>query len=217
MHTISRKADKAGAFVLGPLKEQTMEELQLSLRKHQHTLSVAGMGVIGFGVWGVLKGFLYIMFVNPLHVSVYTEYENAAGSQEGGLAAYALAIVLIVLVNVFDLRFRWKIGTRAIEISRGEKLPTAGFYVRTMLVTIVDLAEFVLGVLILTGVIPSEEDLADRLSTLLMDLTSVVMLLQMIVAAVLVGKITKKLAKKAAEEQAIEEKATAEDKTEDAD
>ena len=53
--------------------------------------------------------------------------------------------------------------------------------------------ELVTGILGIIGVISSEEEFLDVVSTLLVDLTSVVTLIEMIVAAVMIRKITGQL------------------------
>ena len=50
-----------------------------------------------------------------------------------------------------------------------------------------------MGILGIIGVISSEEELLDSVSTLLVDLTSVVTLIEMVVAAVMIRKITEQL------------------------
>ena len=47
------------------------------------------------------------------------------------------------------------------------------------------------GALSIAGIIPSDEDITDQISTLLVDFTSVVMLIEMIYAAVMIRKLTK--------------------------
>ena len=173
--------------------DQRMDNLQVELRKHQHTLAVVGLGVIGFGIWSIVKSALYMTLVNPLQGISLADFQNLTGSDREELVGLALTFLFIILFDLIDLRLRWKVGRQAIAISRDEQTANIGFYVRTALVAIVDGAEFVVGVLAMVGIIPSEESLFDRISTLLMDITSVVMLIEMIAATVMIGKLIKRI------------------------
>lgn len=174
-------------------RNQAMENLEVTLRKHQHTLAVVGMGVIAFGIWSVVKSILYLVFINPIRDQLFMNYENVSDFKYERMIVFAVTVGTIILVDLLDLSFRWKIGRRALAISRGERELSVGFYVRSAFVTLVDAIEFILGFLAVVGGIPSEEDLPDRISTLLVDITSVVMMIEMIIAAVMIGKITKRL------------------------
>ena len=87
--------------------------------------------------------------------------------------------------------FRWKVGRRAMAMSRGDKDPGVGFFILSAILLLMDLSELVLGVSSIVGAISSSEDMIDQISTLLVDFTSVVMLAEMIFAAVMIRKLTK--------------------------
>ena len=78
-----------------------------------------------------------------------------------------------------------------MAISRGDKDPGVGFFILSAILLLMDLSELVLGVSSIVGAISSDEDMIDRISTLLVDFTSVVMLAEMIFAAVMIRKLTK--------------------------
>ena len=170
-----------------------MDNMQTELRKHQHTLAVVGMGAIGFGIWSVVKAILYLTIINPLKDTVLADYENITDLEYEYLIALGVTIVITVLIVLIDLLLRWRVGKLALDIARGNSLPTARFFVRTGFVILVDALELVMGFLGIIGVISSEEELLDSVSTLLVDLTSVVTLIEMVVAAVMIRKITEQL------------------------
>ena len=170
-----------------------MDNMQTELRKHQHTLAVVGMGAIGFGIWSVIKAILYLTIINPLKDTVLADYENITDLEYEYLIALGVTIVITVLIVLIDLLLRWRVGKLALDIARGNRLPTARFFVRTGFVILVDALELVMGFLGIIGVISSEEELLDSVSTLLVDLTSVVTLIEMVVAAVIIRKITEQL------------------------
>ena len=174
-------------------RTQKMDNMQTELRKHQHTLAVVGMGAIGFGIWSVVKAILYLTIINPLKDTVLTDYENITDLEYEYLIALGVTIFITILIVLIDLLLRWRVGKLALDIARGNRLPTARFFVRTGFVILVDALELVMGFLGIIGVISSEEELLDSVSTLLVDLTSVVTLIEMVIAAVMIRKITEQL------------------------
>ena len=174
-------------------RTQKMDNMQTELRKHQHTLAVVGMGAIGFGIWSVVKAILYLTIINPLKDTVLADYENITDLEYEYLIALGVTIFITILIVLIDLLLRWRVGKLALDIARGNRLPTARFFVRTGFVILVDALELVMGFLGIIGVISSEEELLDSVSTLLVDLTSVVTLIEMVVAAVMIRKITEQL------------------------
>ena len=170
-----------------------MDTLQTALRKYQHTLAVVGMGAIGFGVWSVVKATLYITIINPLKDIVLTDYEYMTDLEYEPWIALGLTFGITALIVLLDLHLRWKAGKLALDIAKGNKLPTVRFFVRTGIVILIDAAELVSGFLEIIGVMSSDVEFLDVLSTLLVDLTSVVTLIEMVIAAVMIRKITEQL------------------------
>ena len=84
-----------------------------------------------------------------------------------------------------------QVGRKAMAVSRGEREPGVGFFILSSILLLMDMAELIMGALSIAGIIPSDEDITDQISTLLVDFTSVVMLIEMIVAAVMIRKLTK--------------------------
>ena len=99
--------------------------------------------------------------------------------------------MIVVLFVLIDMLLRWKVGRKAMAVSRGEREPGVGFFVLSSILLLMDMSELVMGILSIAGIISSDEDLFDQISTLLVDFTSVVMLIEMIVAAVMIRKLTK--------------------------
>ena len=170
-----------------------MDTMQNELRKYQHTLAVVGMGAIGFGIWSVVKATLYLTIINPLKDVVLTDYEYMTDFEYEPLIALGLTFGITALIVLTDLHLRWRAGKLALDISRGNRLPTVRFFVRIGIVLLIDAMELVTGILGIIGVISSEEEFLDVVSTLLVDLTSVVTLIEMVVAAVMIRKITEPL------------------------
>ena len=174
-------------------RTQKMDNMQTELRKHQHTLAVVGMGAIGFGIWSVVKAILYLTIINPLKDTVLTDYENITDLEYEYLIALGVTIFITILIVLIDLLLRWRVGKLALDIARGNRLPTARFFVRTGFVILVDALELVMGFLGIIGVISCEEEILDSVSTLIVDMTSVVVWSEVVVAAVMIRKITEQL------------------------
>ena len=173
------------------LMEKTLEmnSRQIELRRHQHTLAVVGMGTIGFGVWSVVKAVLYLTVGTPIKDIFF----SGTGGDERIMQDIGMAIGAALLMVLIDMGIRWKIGKKALQIARGEALPTAWFFVLSAGVALVDLVELIIGLLGILGVLSVESDALDMVSTLLMDLTSVITLIGMIAAAWMIRKLTQEL------------------------
>ena len=105
-----------------------------------------------------------------------------------------MLVISFGIVGLFvlaDMLFRWRVGRKAMVISRGDREPGVSFFILSAILMLMDLAELVMGVLSITGFMSSDGDLTDQISTLLVDFTSVVMLIEMIYAAVMIRKLTK--------------------------
>ncbi|MBQ8052397.1 MAG: hypothetical protein IJ198_01125 [Lachnospiraceae bacterium] len=166
-----------------------MESIQIELRKHQHTLAVVGMGAMGFGIWSVAKAVLYLMIATPVKDIVLT----GAGEDERIVLDLGMAIGTALAMALIDMGIRWKIGKRALQIAKGEAMPGAWFFGLSAVVGLVDLVELIIGLLGVMGILSVDSDGLDLISTLLMDLTSVITLIMMIVSAWMIKKLTREL------------------------
>ena len=168
-----------------------MDNMQTELIKHRHTLAVVGMGAIAFGIWSLIKSILYFVLVEPIIKTISSNYDNLSNSKIEAWVLIAITFTLVVLFVLIDMLLRWKVGRKAMAVSRGEREPGVGFFVLSSILLLMDMSELVMGILSIAGIISSDEDLFDQISTLLVDFTSVVMLIEMIVAAVMIRKLTK--------------------------
>ena len=171
--------------------DTTQASMQTELIKHRHTLAVVGMGAIAFGIWSLIKSILYFVLVEPIIKTISSNYDNLSNSKIEAWVLIAITFTLVVLFVLIDMLLRWKVGRKAMAVSRGEREPGVGFFVLSSILLLMDMSELVMGILSIAGIISSDEDLFDQISTLLVDFTSVVMLIEMIVAAVMIRKLTK--------------------------
>lgn len=173
-----------------------MDNMQTELIKHRHTLAVVGLSVIAFGIWSLIKLVLYFVLIEPIIDTISSNYDDLSNSKIETWILIAITLAIVVLFVLIDLLFRWIVGRKAIKISRGEKEPGVSFFVLSSILLLMDLSELVMGTLSVVGIVPSEKDLYDQISTLLVDFTSVVMLIEMIFAAVMIRKLTKAISER---------------------
>ena len=171
--------------------DTTQTNMQTELIKHRHTLAVVGLGAIAFGIWSLIKSILYFVLVEPIIKTISSNYDNLSNSKYEAWVLVAITFALVVLFVLIDMLLRWKVGRKAMAVSRGEREPGVGFFILSSILLLMDMAELIMGALSIAGIIPSDEDITDQISTLLVDFTSVVMLIEMIVAAVMIRKLTK--------------------------
>ena len=144
----------------------------------------------------MIKSILYFVLVEPIIKTISSNYDNLSDSKIEAWVLIAITLSLVVLFVLIDMLLRWKVGRKAMAVSRGEREPGVGFFILSTILLLMDLSELIMGALSIAGlsiagIIPSDEDITDQISTLLVDFTSVVMLIEMIVAAVMIRKLTK--------------------------
>ena len=167
-------------------KERTESQLQLRLRKNQSDLVAIGLGVIAFGVWSVIKTVLYVAF----------HTESVLGSLEGDKYLILTFWILLGGVLAIGLALRLYIGLSAIAEGKGKKRK-AGYIVLSLLMS-------VLSFVLLAGGEPMlrRDVLAQGFAgaagntavTLMVEMTSDVLLLEMSISAIRVRRMKKSTA-----------------------
>ena len=160
---------------------------KIRLRRDENTLSVVGSGVIVFGIWSVVKALLHgnVSYSNMLEV---VRLEDA-GLEELGFGdlswvVAAAAVVLVLLVLFLDLAIRIYVGMSARAECKGEKQGRAYLVLSVLLL-------FLSGVYICSFVMvlfSGSDQVMDADAAILVELTSFVTLLQMIISAVRVRR-----------------------------
>ena len=157
---------------------------------------VVGAGVMGFGIWSVVKSILTLVFLNLFKTDKLLEnYIPVTELENESNIVLIITILVIVVTLLIDLILRWKVGKEARAIAADNKPVTARFYLLSAIPVLIDSLEFVSGILAVIGIVETEIDI-DIFATLLVDFTSVVMLIEMIYSAVQINKIKKELAAK---------------------
>ena len=156
--------------------ERTEHALQLQLRKKQSNLAAVGLGVIAFGVWSVIKTVLYTALDAGGALSVH------AGEPYFLLAFW----ILLGGALAVDLALRVHFGRCAIAEGRGEKRKP-GYIVLALLMTVFSFAGLAAGLFMMDA----SADIESALVSLLVEISSDVLLLDMSVSAVQVHRLTR--------------------------
>ena len=154
--------------------------MEKELRRKQVTLVTLGTGVILFGVWSVVKSLLY--FRTGLFSDLDTQVEPE-------LLPYMLATVVIVALFVLaDLGIRLKIGRRARAEGMGRRQKN-GYLILAALIVLVNITGDLLGVYyIVKNGVPEQSGL-DYVVSVLVDLSSTVLLAELIITVLRVRKL----------------------------
>ena len=155
--------------------------MEKELRRKQVTLVTLGTGVILFGVWSVVKSLLY--FRTNLFADLDTQVEPEL------LPYIKLATVVIVALFVLaDLGIRLKIGRRARAEGMGRRQKN-GYLILAALIVLVNIIVDVLGVYYMVKNGVPEQSGLDYIVSVLVDLSSTVLLAELIITVLRVRKL----------------------------
>ena len=168
------------------------DELKRRLRRDRDTLAIVGLGVMAFGVWSVIRAVLLFLARIP---GLREETMNME-PLERNIAVIGAVAALLLSVWI-DLRLRLYIGRSArAEGLRGEHktgyLFAAGFLALACLVMLVVMAFFQFSSMeAVRNARESGEGTA--LSSIIVELTSLITLIDMIAASLRVKRMTREL------------------------
>ena len=155
--------------------------MEKELRRKQVTLVTLGTGVILFGVWSVVKSLLY--FRTNLFNDLDTQIEPKL------LPYIKLATVVIVALFVLaDLGIRLKIGRRARAEGMGRRQKN-GYLILAALIVLVNITGDLLGVYYIVKNGVPEQSGPDYIVSGLVDLSSTILLAELIITALRVRKL----------------------------
>lgn len=164
---------------------------KMRLRKDENTLTVVGSGVILFGVWTVVK--MVLQEINRFPEFMAELGVDELGFEETGLAdlgldpnllAMAVAFTVVIIVYLMDLGLRVFVGLSARAEGRGR--PQGRLYlILAGLLLVLSGLSFVLYVITYFS---HSEYVVDADAAILVELTSFITLLQMIISAVRVRR-----------------------------
>ena len=154
--------------------------MEKELRRKQVTLVTLGTGVILFGVWSVVKSLLYF------RTNLFADLDTQA---EPELLPYMLATVVIVALFVLaDLGIRLKIGRRARAEGMGRRQKN-GYLILAALIVLFNLAVELFSIYFVVKNGLSGQSHIEYAVSMLVDLSSTVLLIELIVTVLRVRKL----------------------------
>ena len=162
---------------------------QIAIRKYQNTLIVVGTGIILFGAWTVVKVLGSFFMLREETVAAMRKLSGEAIDELPDSVVFYITLAVVLLIMLISLAVRSYVGLSAISEGRGRKrrrlyLPLA------VIMIISGIMSFVTSFFVVNG----ENALGalsqdTTLSGLIIELTSIVMLTEMVVSAVRIRKL----------------------------
>lgn len=167
------------------------------LRKYEHTMVISGVGIILFGVWSIVKASIFFLITPLEHLAEVLPGDQKEKIAEDGFSQEAIAytvLVMILIILLVSLMIRLYIGRAAIQDGRRIRRRRPFYIVCAILI----------GVSLISSTIATlrpgsgEEaawasDLNVASVSVVVDLTSLLCVVELIISAILVRKLRKKL------------------------
>lgn len=157
--------------------------METELRRRRSELLTLGYGIIAFGLWSVLKTYLYT-WVDPI-------IREADVTAENRTAAAIVAYIMITMVLAVDFGLRLYVGMSARAEGMGKK-KGRGYIVVAALMLLISVLLWFLSL----GYIQSRaenESLMDYIISMVVDLTSIAILARLVYNAVKVRQLRREL------------------------
>ena len=173
-----------------------MEEIKL--RKYEHALVISGVGVIAFGVWSVIKAAIYFILFPLEQLKVADMSKEIGQLQSIGLTDRELGYMLaaaILFAMLLDCSLRLYIGRSALMDGRRLKKKRFTYVVIAMFIA----AGLITNIMTRCLRMGSPEEtawsnvIASANVSVFVDITSVLALVEMIIAAIMVRRLRKEI------------------------
>ena len=175
----------------------------IRLRRDRNTLRIVGAGTIAFGIWSLVKVFT-VLFIRRNEI-ITAVYENA---QENGLDVteinrsllFKMMLIMAMTMLIFDIAARLLVGFSAIYEGNGRNMrfPYVILTCIMMIVNISNIITLLTGTQEDAGILTEVFNNDSMLSSVLIELTSFIMLLEMTIASVRIRRFTRQERKKRA-------------------
>lgn len=171
----------------------------IKLRKYENILGITGVTIIAFGMWSIIKAALFFI-IRPYDLEAMIGPDQFQAFTDAGITGDAAmgAVFMggIFLALVFDLILRLYIGRSAITEARGKKNKTIFYVVLAILMAGTIVLNLIYG---FSGLDQPQDDAAMRsvdsvYASRVLDLTSLIALVEMINASIRVRKLRRELA-----------------------
>ena len=156
---------------------------KIRLRKYQDTLWIVGRGFILFGLWSAVKSLAAVFLERGRIISQIRETDKDIAAFSDG-QILTVFIVITAAILLVDLSLRLYIGRSAIAEGKGTK--TGVLYIPlTAVFVIVGFANAVyMTCIIVSGRAPSDPDNGVSYAAVIIEITQVIMMIEMIRAAI---------------------------------
>ena len=157
--------------------------METELRRRRSELLTLGYGIIAFGLWSVLKTYLYT-WVDPI-------IREADVTAENRTAAVIVAYIMITMVLAVDFGLRLYVGMSARAEGMGKK-KGRGYIIVAALMLLISVLLWFLSL----GYIQSRaenDSLMDYIVSMVVDLTSIAILARLVYNAVKVRQLRRQL------------------------
>ena len=157
--------------------------METELRRRRSELLTLGYGIIAFGLWSVLKTYLYT-WVDPIIGEADVTAENRT-------AAVIVAYIMITMVLAVDFGLRLYVGMSARAEGMGKK-KGRGYIIVAALMLLISVLLWFLSL----GYIQSRaenDSLMDYIISMVVDLTSIAILARLVYNAVKVRQLRREL------------------------
>lgn len=164
--------------------------MEALLRRHQDTLIIVGRGNLLFGVWGMIRTVMTFILHNPERDKIIAEFQNTPDYDSAWKPLYyGVFLLFLLLVLAAEMGLRLYICRSAKAEGMGGRkslwyVILAGFMSVASIV--------VLGYNLYSGYY-QDLDLFDTVITVVIELTSAVMLLELVAASIRVRQLRRKL------------------------
>lgn len=159
--------------------------MEIELRRRRINLMALGSGVIAFGVWSVLKTFLYIW------VDTYV-FEFPDIAPEYIPAANAIAYAMLGFFMLIDLALRLYIGLSARSVGMGQRKSRA-YIILAALILVSSAVTWILMLMSHTSTRLENQSAMDYYVSLFVELSSAAVLAEMVYTAIRIRKLEKQL------------------------
>ena len=171
---------------------------QIRLRRKQNTLKIVGAGTIAFGVWSFVKVFTAIFIQKNQIVSEILEEAheiNPELNEADKPMIFKLLVILLLIILIVELLMRLFVGISAILESIGKRRSILYIIFACMMIgsSILLMFRALTGTLIEIPELSSISNILHNdttMSSVLIEMTSMIMLIEMVAASVSVRRLT---------------------------
>lgn len=168
---------------------------QVAIRKYQNTLIVVGTGIIFFGVWTVVKMLGSFFILKEETVAALRKISRVGVDELSDDALFYISLVAVMIIMLVILAIRAYVGMSAISEGRGNK--RHGPYLLLAVIMIISgVISFIANFFRTAPETSMGAFSADTtISGIIIELTSVIMLTEMMVSAVRIRKLKRPVKK----------------------